>query len=411
MPRIRSESRERYGKNLVSRKPIYESNVRLYAYELVSQSRERVDSLPTVADLETVRADLGTFSEVGLDQIVGDQQAFVNVSREAVLAGYCLSLSKNRVVLEILDDIVSDPELKDELRDLSQMGYKIAVGNTTPEALNGNGRSVADIVCVNIQGLDEEQLAEQVEAFSRVSVRLLADKVDTYEQFELCKRQKFDMYQGYFFCTPRRRGTEIPINRLAAVRLLGKLQNPDISLNELESAISTDVALSYKLLRFANSAFIGLNRTVESINHAAKMVGIERIRMWASLLMFSKMEDKPRELMITAIVRAAMCERLASSADEGPRETFFTVGLLSVLDALMDRPMGEALEELPVSNEIRSALIDREGSRGEALECALAQERGDWEQVRYRDLRPMTIRSHYLDSLGWARRISEGLNI
>ena len=359
-------------KTYVSRKPIYESNVRLHAYELVSQSRERIDSLPTVADLETVREDLGTFSEVGLDQIVGDQQAFVNVSREAVLAGYCLSLSKNRVVLEILDDLVSDPELKDELRDLSQIGYKIAVGNTTPEALNGHGRSVADIVRVNIQDLDEEQLAEQVDAFSRLSVRLLADKVDTYEQFELCKRQKFDMYQGYFFCTPRRRGTEIPINRLAAVRILGKLQNPDLGLNELESAISTDLALSYKLLRFANSAFIGLNRTVESINHAAKMVGIDRIRMWASLLMFSKMEDKPRELMITAIVRAAMCERLASSADEGPRETFFTVGLLSVLDALMDRPMGEALEELPVSNEIRSALIDREGSRGEALECALA---------------------------------------
>ena len=398
-------------KTYVSRKPIYESNVRLHAYELVSQPREGVNSFPTVADLETVRADLGTFSEVGLDQIVGDQQAFVDLSREAVLAGYCLSLSKNRVILEILDDIVSDPELRDELRDLSQMGYKIAVGNTTPEALNRNGRSVADIVRIDVQGLDEDEVAEQVGAFSRLSVRLLADKVDTYEQFELCKRQKFDMYQGHFFCTPRRRGTEIPVNRLAAVRILGKLQNPDLGLDELESAISTDLALSYKLLRFANSAFIGLNRTVESINHAAKMVGIERIRMWASLLMFSKMEDKPRELMITAIVRAAMCERLASSADEGPRETFFTVDLLSVLDALMDRPMGEALEELPVSDEIRSALIDREGSRGEALRCALAQERGDWDQVQYRDLRPMTIRSHYLDSLGWARRISEGLNI
>ena len=195
------------------------------------------------------------------------------------------------------------------------------------------------------------------------------------------------------------------------MRVLANLQNPDVSSNELEATNSADVTLSYKLLRFANSAFMGLDRPMKSINHAVKMVGIERIRVWASLLMFCKMEDKPPELMTTAIVRAAMCERLASSADEGPRETFFTVGLLSVLDALMDCPMEEALGDIPVSSEIKSALIRSEGSLGDALQCVLAYERGEWDQVRYKDLPPMTIRSHYLDSLGWARRISEGLNM
>ena len=342
---------------------------------------------------------------------MGAKQVFVGVRREAILAGYCESLSKQRVVLKVLDDIVSDSALQVGLEKLASQGYRIVLPNPTAEPLNGNHRSIADIVRVDIRDLREDELARHVDALSRLSVQVLAEHVSTYEQFELCKKHKFDMFQGYCFCEPRGESTEIPVNRLAAIRLLGKLQNPDISLNELEETISSDLALSYKLLRFANSAFIGMNRTVDSIDHAAKMVGYDRIRVWASLLMFAKMEDKPRELMIVAIVRAAMCERLAVAADVGPRESFFTVGLLSVLDALVDRPMEEALEQLPLASDIRLALTQWEGSSGEVLRCVLAYERGAWDQVHYGDVPPMTIRRHYWDPLGWARRISEGLNI
>ena len=116
--------------------PIYESNVALHAYELVSQPRDEGSPHPPAAELDALRDELGTFSEVGLDQIVGNHQAFVDVSHDAVMAGYCLSLSKQRVVLEVLDDIVSDPAFKDELRKLSDAGYRIVVRNTTPESLN-----------------------------------------------------------------------------------------------------------------------------------------------------------------------------------------------------------------------------------------------------------------------------------
>ena len=398
-------------KAFVSRKPIYESSMALHAYDLVSQPRTISNSPPTDEELATVRADLDAFSEVGLDQIVGDHRAFVNVSRDAVVSGYCKSLSKQRVVLVMPEDIGVEPTLNDELRELSRLGYTIAVRSRTAESVNGNGQIVADIVRVEVRELGDEELSSQVDRLSHLSVRLLADNVDTYEQFELCKKHKFDMYQGIFFCSPKKKRTEMPVNRLAALRVMGKLQDPNLNLNSLGQTISTDVTLSYNLLRFANSAFLGLNRRVQSISHAAKMVGMDRIRLWASLAMYSKMEDMPRELMITSIVRAAMCERLASSADEGPRESFFTVGLLSVVDALMNRPMEEAIEELFVSNEIKSALTRRKGSRGEALQCVVAYEQGEWDQVRYKGLKPMTIRSHYLDSLGWARRITEGLNL
>jgi EAL and modified HD-GYP domain-containing signal transduction protein len=125
--------------------------------------------------------------------------------------------------------------------------------------------------------LSEDELAQQGDAMSRLSVRLLADNIDTYEQFELRKKHKFEMSQGHFFCTPRNTGADVPVNRMTAVRLLSKLQDPALSLDEFEQTIRTDFTLSYKLLRFSNPAFIGLNRTVESISHAAKLVGMERI--------------------------------------------------------------------------------------------------------------------------------------
>ncbi len=396
-------------KTFVSRHPIYESHVNLLAYELQSQNRVANGNGPI--DSETIKADLSTFSDVGLDHIAGDHLAFLNVSREAVLGGHCAALSKQRVVLEVLSDVVFDESLRDGLENLAADGYKIAI----PDPLVGdeavNLTSVADIVRVDVSEMDETGLSEHLELLSKLSVTLLAEKIETYEKFELCKKFNFDYFQGYFFCAPKSEHHDIPVNRLAAVRVLAQLQDPDISINKLEQTISTDLSLSYKLLRYANSAYIGLNREVESISHAAKMVGIARIRLWASLLAFAKMEDKPRELMITAIVRAAMCERLAASAKEEPKEMFFTVGLLSVLEALLDCSMEEALEKLPLVREIRSALLRGEGAAGEALACALAYERSQWDAVQYKDLGSMTIRGHYLDSLGWARRISEGLMI
>ena len=396
-------------KTFVSRHPIYESHVNLLAYELQSQNRVANGNGPI--ESEAIKADLSTFSDVGLDHIAGDHLAFVNVSREAVLGGHCDALSKQRVVLEVLRDIVFDESLRDGLGSLAARGYKIAIPNPLVGDDAVNLASVADIVRVDVSETAEAELGEHLELLSKLSVTLLAENIDTYEKFDLCKRFNFDYFQGFFFCTPKAEHHDVPVNRLAAVRVLAELQDPEISINKLERTISNDLSLSYKLLRYANSAYIGLTRQVESIGHAAKMVGIERIRLWASLLAFAKMEDKPRELMITAIVRGAMCERLAASTKEARKEMFFTVGLLSVLDALLDCPMEEALGELPLADEIRKALLRSEGAAGDALGCVLAYERSQWHAVEYKDLGSMTIRGHYLDSLGWARRISEGLMI
>lgn len=328
----------------------------------------------------------------------------------AIRSGQCEFLPRERVVFEVLKDIVLDEALREGLVALVEKGYRIAMEDD-PKNRPASDLGLADVVRIDVSDLDRQGIRQRTERLSNLATKLLADKVDSYEQFELCCEAGFDYFQGHFFCTPSSLGHEIPVNRLATVRLLGRLRDPDTSPEELEETIRTDLALSYKLLRYTNSAYIGLQREVDSIGHAVRLVGSDRLRLWASLLMFSKMEDKPRELMVTAIVRAAMCERLAMSAREEERGRFFTVGLLSVLDALLDCPMEQALEQLPLAGEIRDGLLRWEGVAGVALRCVLLYEQGQWEQVGFLELTPATIRAQYLDSLGWTQRMLEGLRI
>ncbi len=388
-------------KALISRQPIYEFDLNVVGYQLLSE----VDIGDAVRDVES---SFSTFSGTGLDHLTGEHIAFLNVSRNAVLAGSCRELSKSRVVLEISEGARCDESLGAGLKEVSDAGYKLAIPDSVIRA-DRHFAELADIVRLDVSGMNDQEIAAAVDDFSALDAKLLADRLEGYDAFEVCRGFNFDYFQGQFFCKPREGTPDVALNRAATVRLLAKLRDPNLTIHELEDTISCDLTLSYELLRWANSAYIGLNRTVESINHATRMCGIDRVRLWASLLAFQKMEIDPHELGTTAIVRAAMCERLAVGADHERKDTYFTAGLFSVLDALLGREMSDALESLPLSEELLRALIDREGIVGEALACVIAYEERDWERVRFPKLGRTTIRGLYLDSLGWTRHITEGL--
>ena len=162
---------------------------------------------------------------------------------------------------------------------------------------------------------------------------------------------------------------------------MARLQDPDIGGEELEEIIRQDLTLSYRLLCVVNSAFASLPRSVESIGHAARLVGSQRIRNWASMLMLCSMDEKPRELMLTAIIRARMCESLAVALGLRLTDRFFTVGLFSLLDALLDRPIEDILEALPLSRDITEALTTHRETLGRVLEFAVAYERADQDRL------------------------------
>ena len=235
------------------------------------------------------------------------------------------------------------------------------------------------------------------------TVRLLAEKVETQEEYEICKELGFDYFQGYFFCKPKIvTGQRAPANRITIINLLAKLQDSGVRIEELEELISQDLALSYRLLKYINSAAFALRREVDSIHHAIVMLGLNTIRSLANLMLMSNIDDKPQDLLVIAIVRARMCEELSLHVDKKMKDTYFTAGLFSVIDALMDSSMEDIVSQLPLSTELKDALLEQKGTVGEALKCCIAFERADWENVQFQNVDEQAIQKAYFDAVIWS---------
>jgi len=375
---------------LVNRHPIHDSRLNAVGYEAQAHT-SIIGYIPDNNDSSVSTAGILKLISQNLQKLTGNVWSMVTLPWEAIVTQEYAVLPKERVVIAV-EDGPSNDSLVGPVEELAASGYRFAapLSNENLAAVRG----FADILTLNATDV------QRVEAVRRHSARLLVSGVETHEEFQRWKNLGADLFEGYFYCTPKQSGSAVLSNSLAAVRLIAALQNPDVRVGELEDIIAYDVALSYKLLRFVNSVSLALPRQVTSIRHAVGMVGIERIRKWASLLLMSKI-GKPSELLVTAALRARMCEHLADSQKEPRQSTFFTVGLLSVLDALLDRPMSEAVEDLPLSQEIRDALVDRKGPLGTTLRAVIAYEQNDWKRHALLRFRPTDLQRSYMSSLDW----------
>jgi EAL and modified HD-GYP domain-containing signal transduction protein len=393
-------------KAFVGRQPIYRDGVEVFAYELFSRNNELTQAAFAKGDTVTAEALLHDFIDVGLERVVGPHPAFVKVNRDFILNDYPWLLPKNGVVLQIPGDTAPDAALLKSLSQLTHTGYSIALSDFVYRHELRPLAEMADIIKLNIRSLDRATISEQAQALRPLDVKLLAEEVETYEEYQQCKDAGFEYFEGYFFCKPQVKDSQtLPSNKLSTLHLLSKLQDPDISLGELERAVAQDVAMSYRILRYLNSPINALPRKVESLRHAISLVGTNLIRRWASVIWLESIEDKPRELMIMAMVRAHMCQQLGVAVGSKAPDQFFTVGLLSLIDALLDRPMDKILQDLPLIEPVKDALIARTGVMGTALNCVQAYERCDWERTTCDSLDEKKIREAYLSSVAWSRAV------
>ena len=396
----------------VGRQPIYNRQLKVVGYELLFRAYETDHAEFVDGDRATSQVMLDTFMEIGLERLAGDGLAFINLTRSFIAGKYPLPLPQDRAVLEVTESITVDKELIDAVRVLSKRGYQIALDDVVNPDDVVPLLDIADIVKVDLIDVERDRLEQYVEILRQHDLKLLAEKVETPDDFDLCNSLGFDYFQGYFLCKPNVvRGHRVPVTRLAILLLLAKLQAPDIEFRELEEIVRQDISLSYKLLRLINSAFYAIPKKIESIRQALTLLGIKQVQAWMSLLFLLRIDDKPHELIVTAMVRAKMCELLALASKEHNAETYFMVGLFSVLDALLDLPLDEVLTSLPLSDEIGSALLRHEGRLGAVLRCVLAYEKGAWEDVRCHGLGPGVIRDVYLESLDWAAAVSSLLGV
>lgn len=329
--------------------------------------------------------------------------AFINLTRSFLVSEDPLPFPKERVVLEILEDIKADADVVLGVHKLAQQGYCMALDDFVYDEKLRPLIELAHIIKIDLMALSREALQEHVRLLRKYPVKLLAEKIETPEEFEHCKQLGFDYFQGYFLSKPNIvQGQQLPPNRLAVLQLLAKLQDTESGSGDLERLVSQDVGLSYKLLRYINSAFFAFPKKIESIRQAVVYLGIQAIKSWVTLLVVAGMDDKPAELVIQAMQRAKMCELLAKTAKRPQVESYFIVGLFSLLEALMDTPLAEILDKLPFTDDVRRALLEHEGPYGEALLCVLAYEKGDFNRARFDRLSPSQMTDAYVAAARWA---------
>lgn len=394
----------------IARQPIYDRDLNVYAYELLFRGDTTNEAGFVDGDQATSDVIVNTFMEIGLNNIVGDRLAFINLTRAFIVDERPISLPRDRVVLELLEDIDADEEVIQATRRFVEQGYKIALDDFIFHESLRPLVEAASIIKIDVMALEEAEIRAHVEELRHYPLKLLAEKVEHQAMYQLCVELGFDYFQGYFFAQPVViQGQRLPNNRLSILRLLGRLQDPLLSTGELEELVSQDVTLSFRILRYVNSAALSLPRKIESIHEAVVLVGSQNIKHWALLLAMSSVDNKPVELVVMAMIRGKMAELLATALELPNPESYFTVGLFSALDALMDNSMEEILTQLPLADHIASALLHGEGSHGEVLNCVLAYERGYWEAVRCKLLPMPDIRNCYLDALKWAGEMRKQL--
>ncbi len=387
---------------LVARQSILTRKQDLYAYELLYREAGRTGA-PDDGDAATSRTVLNTFLEIGLDKVVGPHKAFINITRRFITELPPIPVDKSQVVLELLEDLVVDQELIDAVKKLRSQGYSLAIDDYTFEPQWDPIIPLVDIIKVDVMATGLDGLADKMARTPPGEFRWLAEKVETQEEYDQLHDMGFDLFQGYFFARPRLlEGIRLHENQMVMMRLISRLNDPESTVEELEKLISQDPSLSMKILRYINSAGTGLRSEVDSIRRAVVLLGLARIRAWATLFSLSGISTKPQQLLSLGLVRANLCEGLSRASGLGTPDTAYTVGLLSILDAMMDLSMSELMAQMPVPQAISDALLKRENEYGRTLALAEAMERGGHDGSDPLGLAHSQISQLYLDSIAQA---------
>lgn len=390
----------------IARQPIFDRKLDVVGYELLFRGRGYAgDGLSDDPERATATVVLNSFTELELKRIVGHKTAWVNVGRDFVVDGLAQAIPAGLGGLEVSEAERFDEELVDALCELKVQGYRLALDGFGPESGAASALDLFDVVKLNVIELGHDGLSHAMQRLEGQDCQVLAHRVATHPDHEFCVELGCDLFQGYFFCQPAVVGTRsISANRLALLQVVAALQRPDVELSDVEQLIARDVALSFRMLRYVNSAFFGVRSEVRSIGHALALLGLENARRWATLSVLASVDDKPTELTLTALTRARFCELAGEELGLASGAELFTLGLFSVIDALMDTPMQDVVESLPLADDMREALVHRSGPLGELLDAAAAREQGESGG---------TIVPHadelYLRAVIWANTAAESL--
>ncbi len=398
----------------IARQPIFNLEKVVVAYELLFRDGVANCFSGVDGNEATRQVLLNTFVLFGVTRLTAGSPAFINFPRELLLDDMLRLFPPQSVVIELLEDVPPDADVLSACAELRELGYTLALDDVTDLEKRGKLIDYVNVVKVDFRATSHEQQKRLVGEVT--SAQILAEKVETQEDFERAVDFGYSLFQGYFFAKPQMlKKRDVPANRAQHLRLIRELQSRQLQLERLEKIIKQEMSLSYRLLRYINSPVYGLRSEVKSIRHALTLLGERDIRRWALFAVLAgTARDKPTELLQTGLQRARFCEVLASAAGLKDRESadeLFLTGLFSVIDALLDMPLEEALRDVAVPKRAAAALQGEPGPFKLVLDMALACEKGDWAWLAGHEklllVEPTTIAEVFVDAVDWAQQATQ----
>ncbi len=373
---------------LLGRQPILNRNEELVAYELLFRSAGSLTAQVVDASQTTASVILNTLTGFGIEDILGNHKGFINLELELLMDDSLDILPKELMVLELLETLQVTPELIERCHLLKESGFTIALDDHEYSPAFHELYEIVDIVKVDLMQSPLASLEKMVTQFKRYPLQLLAEKVETREEFEHCRNLGFELFQGYYFAKPtvmeKKRMDDSGSTLLKLMRLLGE----DAELPELEKAFRGCAGLTYKLLLLVNSVGVGSCNKIETVRHAIAVLGRHQIKRWIQLALFANGDQSGMEnpLMDMAAVRAGLMENLSGyhrslkTADDSAEKAYMT-GILSILEKVYDISMDEVVRNLNLSDDVKDALTMRQGSLGKLLNLAELLEQDDFSQL------------------------------
>jgi c-di-GMP-related signal transduction protein len=396
----------------VARQPIVDREEKVFGYELLF--RDGLENAFSGDTDEASRATLDRSLLMGLDVLCDGRRAFVNLTRDALIKGLVMLLPSETTVVEILENVPPDPDVVAACGSLKEAGYMIALDDYIADDARAPLAEIADIIKVDMQLTTEEQRGELIKRYGPWRCRMLAEKIETQGDFVQARDQGFVYFQGYFFRRPETLKTrDLPANRMNYLRLLQEVSRAELNVNALEKLIKAEASVCYRLLRYMNSAVFGLKSEIHSVRHALSMLGEREVRRWVRLVAaVGAGQDKTSDLVLSALVRGRFGELLQPLVPHGESDLFL-LGLLSLIDAMLELPMADVLERVPLDADTKAVLLGQPSLLRPVYQLILAHESGEWEAARDLSqslhLDPEEVASFYWRAQQWAREVSAGM--
>lgn len=368
-----------------ARQPILDKDKNLFAYELLF--RDSIDNIfPDIdGDEATSKMIEASKFNLGISEFTGNKPAFINFTLDSIERGYPKVLTNKEVVIEILETVKPGKKLLAHCKELFEEGYTLALDDYIHQKVWAHFYPFVKIIKIDWKDTSVEQIHEIKVAIKNFPhIQLLAEKVETYEEYNLAQELGFELFQGFFFAKPEMVKTKsLSPSQMAMAELLYETSKPEMDLSSITSVFERDVSLSYKLLRYANSPIFKRRTEISTIKQALITLGSGELKRFLGLMFATNVNpDKPSELITAAMTRAKFCEMVAHDIN-APIDTSiaFLTGLLSLIDAILDEKLSVILEKLPLAQEIKEALTNKKGVLAALITLVRQIEKADWDKT------------------------------